>query len=48
MWLTIKSKRTKKELSLEKDDGLIQSGTPLSHWVISEAVDLGFQFGLYG
>jgi hypothetical protein len=26
----------------------VQTGTLFSHWVISEAIDLGFQFGLYG
>jgi len=31
MWLTIKSKRTKKGLSLEKDADSIQPGTPFNH-----------------
>jgi len=28
--------------------GSVQTGTLFSHWVISEVVDLGFQFGFYG
>jgi hypothetical protein len=48
MWVTIESERTKKGLSLERDAGSIQTRTPFSHWVISGAVDLGFQCGLYG
>jgi hypothetical protein len=42
---------TEKELkrALRCDiDIKIKQGTLFSHWVISRAVDLGFQFGLYG
>jgi hypothetical protein len=48
MWLTIESERTKKRLSLEKDTDSIQIRTLFSYWVMSGAVDLGFQFDLYG
>jgi hypothetical protein len=48
MWLTIESERTKKRLRLEGDTDSIQIGTLFSYWVISGAVDLGFQLNLYG
>jgi hypothetical protein len=50
-WLmssTTEIKKTKRRVSLKKDVGSVQTGTLFSHWVISGAVDLGFQFGLYG
>jgi hypothetical protein len=37
-----------KEKVKVREEMLDQTGTPFSHWVISGAVDLGFQFGLYG
>jgi hypothetical protein len=40
--------KDKKRLSLKRDVDLIQIGTLFSHWIISGAVDLVFQFGLYG
>ena len=48
MSLTTKIEKTKRGLSLERDAGSVQTGTLFSHWVISGAVDLRFQFGLYG
>jgi len=32
----------------KRDAGSIQTITLFNHWVISGAVDLGFQSGLYG
>jgi hypothetical protein len=48
MSLTTEIEKTKRGLSLEKNVGSVQTRTLFSHWVISGAVDLGFQFGLYG
>jgi len=31
-----------------REEMLVQTGTPFSHWVIFGAVDLGFRSGLYG
>jgi hypothetical protein len=36
-----------KERVKRRDAGSIQTGTPFGYWVIIEAVDLGFRFGLY-
>ena len=40
--------KIKKGEAQKSDAGSFQTGTLLSHLVISRAVDLGFQFGLYG
>jgi hypothetical protein len=48
MSLTTEIEKTKRGLSLEKICWFSPNRTLFSHWVISEAVDLGFQFGLYG
>ena len=48
MSLTTEIKKTKRGLSLKRDAGLVQTGIPFGYWIITEAVELGFRFGLYG
>jgi len=45
MWLTIEIKKTKKGL---REEMLVQTRTPFGYWIITEVVDLGFRFTLYG
>jgi len=47
MWLTIESEKTKK-MAKFREEMLVQTGTPFSHWVILGVVNLGFRSGLYG
>jgi hypothetical protein len=44
----LKLRRQREGWAYKRDVDSGQTGTLFSHWVISEAVDLGFQFGLYG
>jgi len=44
MWLTIKNKKTKKELIEEMP---VQTGTPFGYWIITWVIDLGFRSVLY-
>ena len=47
MSLTIEIEKTKRGLSLKRDAGSVQVGTPFGYWIIIKAVELGFRSGLY-
>jgi len=48
-WVQLLKLRRQREGEAQKRDACsVQTGTLFSHGVISGAVDLGFQFGLYG
>jgi len=44
----VKLRRQREGKTYKRDASLVQIETLFIHWVISGAVDLGFQFGLYG
>jgi hypothetical protein len=47
MSLTTKIKKTKREPSLKRDAGSVQTGTPFDYWIITGAVELQFRSDLY-
>jgi hypothetical protein len=47
MSLTTEIEKTKRRISLKKNAGSVQTGTPLSYWIITGDVELGFRSDLY-